>query len=103
MVVENVEMLSQKTQRVDKLPHMTAFMTNIKYFTHYSNEILDSFYEAERNNIIIRKRSDQMHIRPELVEMMKKFAKEHEYTPATLFLGEFKFCFTLKLFTLFLL
>lgn len=70
-----------------KLIEIPEFMKNAKFFTDYSVEILDYMFIAERSNIINKKRSDQLEIRPMLVDLLKKFAKQQHYSPATLHLG----------------
>lgn len=83
MVVQNDKMCEQTSG-------LTDFMKNVTAFTHYSFEIYDYLFEKERSNIIIRKRSDQINIRPQLVEILKKFTKQQKFHPMTLHLGEFR-------------
>lgn len=64
------------------------FMKNIKFFTAYSSEILDTYFEDEKRLIQIRYRSDQLQTRPVLIELLHSFAKCHEYSLATLHLGK---------------
>jgi Cyclin, C-terminal domain/Cyclin, N-terminal domain len=52
-----------------------------------SFDILDCLFDVERYNPIIKKRSDQLEIRPMLIDLLKKFAKQQEYSQATLHLG----------------
>lgn len=92
MVVQFVETCAGVTQKLPESvesPELTDFMKKIPFFTHYSFDILDHLFVAEKRNIIIKKRSDQMEIRPELVQILKKYAKQHDYSQATLYLGEF--------------
>lgn len=65
------------------------FMKDVKFFTNYSVEILEYMFEAERYNILIKKRSDQLGIRPMLIELLQNFSKQQNYSQATLHLGKF--------------
>lgn len=66
----------------------SQFMKNKKFFTEYSEHILNTFFEAESRYILIKKRSDQLEVRPMLIELLKKFSKHQQYSMATLHLGK---------------
>lgn len=65
-------------------------MENIKFFTHYGNEILETLIDAEKKQIKIRERSDQLEMRPMLINLLSAFAKHQNYSTNTLHLGKFK-------------
>lgn len=71
-------------------PEEPSFMNNTELYTEYAHKILETFFQSEANIIEIQKRSDQLHIRPMLVNTIKMFAEQQQYTQATLHLGEFK-------------
>lgn len=71
-----------------ELPESPDFMKNVKFFTNYSEEILEYMFTVENYNILIKKRSDQLEIRPMLVDLLKSFAKQQDYSLATLHLGK---------------
>lgn len=68
-----------------------SFMENKKCYTEYSYEILECFFLGEKNLIKIRKKSDQLNLRPNLVYNLQQFARAHEYSLATLHLGKMIF------------
>jgi hypothetical protein len=84
-------MMVPLTQKSPALSEQPEFMENVKFFTTYAFEILKTLYDAERNNINIKKRSDQLEIRPALVDLLKEFAKQQDYKRSTLHLGKSKF------------
>lgn len=64
------------------------FMENKNFYTHYSFDILKNLFQEEKRLIPIRGKSDQLHIRPNLVRILEQFARFHEYSLATLHLGK---------------
>lgn len=63
------------------------FMKNKKFFTNYAEEIMETLFEDEQTLIQIRHRSDQLEIRPMLIDLLQAFARHYEYSLATLHLG----------------
>lgn len=86
-MVQCYEMLSLYNEKMPQVKGFTDFMSNTR-FTQYAFEILDCLFNAEKLNIHIKKRSDQLEIRPNLVKLLKAYSKQQEFSQATLFLGK---------------
>lgn len=68
-------------------PTIPLFLQNKCFFTDYPREILECSFEAEKHNIKIKKRSDQLEFRPAIIKLIHAFAKHQEYSLATLHLS----------------
>lgn len=81
-------MYSQKLEPTVGKSQNRHFMSNIKFFTCYGKEILETMFDDEKLIIEIRMRSDQLEIRPMLVKLLQAFAKHQNYSLSTLHLGK---------------
>ncbi|CRK97201.1 CLUMA_CG010598, isoform A [Clunio marinus] len=66
---------------------MNEFMKIKRFFTEYAHDILNTLYEAEKGNIIIKMDSDQLQMRPKLIKFIQDFARCHKYSDSTVHLG----------------
>lgn len=93
---------NQKIEPLAKPSKQRSFMENIKFFTHYGNEIVETLIDAEKRQIKIRERSDQLEMRPMLINLLSAFAKHQNYSTNTLHLGKLKIPSSGSTFNLFL-
>jgi hypothetical protein len=67
-----------------------SFLNNKTFFTEYPEEIIECFFIREKENKKIKKRSDQLQIRPALINLIHVFAKHQDYSQSTILLGKKK-------------
>lgn len=66
----------------------SSYFDEAQFFTQYPQEIIQTLYEREKLNLQINMRSDQLQIRPMVVNMIESVARNYNYSNATLHLGE---------------
>lgn len=60
------------------------------FYTDYPEEIVSTLFEREVQNVQIKMHSDQLQIRPMLIELFHSFAKNYRFSVQTVHLGEFQ-------------
>lgn len=68
---------------------LPAFQDRV-FYTDYPEEIVTTVFERELANLKINMHSDQLQIRPMLIELFHVFAKNYRFSVQTVHLGKFE-------------
>lgn len=70
------------------LENTRSYLLKSSEYTNYPDDIINSLFEAEKRNVVIRCSSDQPEIRKYLITVMQQFSLKQGFNLATLHLGE---------------